>query len=232
MKCKNCGWDNPDGYAKCMKCNTSMSDYIVNVRGPLYGYDEDDNESFSRSTVAGASVDDFNPHATIAGCAACGYPVRVTDAECPECGATLPVNLKEQVMKRQPKKELAHGGTIIHGTDFSKEKADRERKKLTGFLVTYSLSPNGQFYPLYEGKNMIGRSASCHVHIQGDESISEKHCSILYRAYDGKFKFKDEQSSNGTFINGELHDEGELQNTDMIRIGSTELLFMEIKIKN
>ena len=52
--------------------------------------------------------------------------------------------------------------------------------------------------------------------------------SILFRPVEQKFKFKDEQSSNGTFINGELMDEGELKNLDKIRIGETSILFMEI----
>lgn len=52
--------------------------------------------------------------------------------------------------------------------------------------------------------------------------------SILYRSVDNKFKFRDEQSSNGTFINKELLDEGELQNYDIVRVGSTLFIFVAI----
>jgi pSer/pThr/pTyr-binding forkhead associated (FHA) protein len=52
--------------------------------------------------------------------------------------------------------------------------------------------------------------------------------SILYRPVDKKFKFKDEQSSNGTFVNDVLMDEGELHNFDVIRIGATKLVFIAI----
>jgi pSer/pThr/pTyr-binding forkhead associated (FHA) protein len=99
---------------------------------------------------------------------------------------------------------------------------------LVGFLVTYSQSLNGDFFPLYEGKNIIGRDTSASICIQGDPNISDRHLSILYRPVDRKFKFKDELSSNGTFINGELTDEGELKNSDVIRIGATRILFMKI----
>jgi pSer/pThr/pTyr-binding forkhead associated (FHA) protein len=120
--------------------------------------------------------------------------------------------------------------TIIQSAVVEKETGDTvaERRKLTGFLVTYTHSPNGEFYPLYEGKNSIGRTDACSVFIQNDTKVSEKHLSILYRTVDRKFKFKDEQSSNGTFVNDELTDEGELKNLDRIRIGNTTLLFMEI----
>ena len=230
MRCKNCGWDNPDENVKCEKCNAPMNDYHVNERSPSFGYAAD--EYRPQATIVGTDTGDFNPRATVLGCATCGYPVRISDEECPNCGSPLPENKKELEMEKQAKKEATKVGTIIQGANFDKEKADTERKKLTGFLVTYSLSTNGDFFPLYEGKNVIGRSASCSVHIKGDSAISEKHFSILYRAADRKFKFKDEQSSNGTFINGELIDEGELKNLNYINIGSTRLLFIEIPLEN
>ena len=226
MRCKNCGWDNPDENVKCEKCNAPMNDYTKNERSPSFGNAA--GEYRPQATIVGTDAGDFNPRATVLGCVSCGYPVRISDEECPNCGSPLP----ENKMEKQAQKEAAKVGTIIRGANFDKEKADMERKKLTGFLVTYSLSPNGDFFPLYEGKNVIGRAASCNVHIKGDSAISEKHFSILYRAVDRKFKFKDEQSSNGTFINGELIDEGELKNLDKIDIGSTRLLFMVIPLEN
>ena len=226
MRCNNCGWDNPDGNMKCEKCNAPMGGFAAGERKPQYGLAAD--EFFPSATVAGNIAESFNPRATVTGCASCGYPVRISDTECPDCGSALPEGRQEPEHQRQAKKEAVKAGTIIQGAKSDKDKTDNERKKLTGFLVTYSLSPNGVFFPLYEGKNVVGRVGSCNVFIQGDPAVSEKHFSILYRAVDGKFKFKDEQSSNGTFINGELIDEGELKNLDIISIGSTRLLFMEI----
>jgi pSer/pThr/pTyr-binding forkhead associated (FHA) protein len=121
-------------------------------------------------------------------------------------------------------------GTVIQSVSSDKDFGDKERRKLTGFLISYSRSPNGTFFPLYEGKNSIGRGESSQICIQGDPNVSEKHLSVLYRTVDRKFKFKDEQSSNGTFINEELIDEGELKNLDKIRIGETRMLFMEIPL--
>jgi serine/threonine protein phosphatase PrpC len=76
-------------------------------------------------------------------------------------------------------------------------------------------------------KEFIGRDMPVDVCIP-DNEVSGKHFSILYRSADGKFKFKDEQSSNGTFLNEVLTDEGELSSFDVIKIGSTRLIFIAI----
>jgi hypothetical protein len=100
-------------------------------------------------------------------------------------------------------------------------------KKLVGLLVTYSTNSNGQVFNIFEGKNFIGRDMPVDICIP-DNEVSGKHFSILYRSADGKFKFKDEQSSNGTFLNEVLTDEGELSSFDVIRIGGTRLIFIAI----
>lgn len=101
-------------------------------------------------------------------------------------------------------------------------------RKLVGFLVTYNRDPMGKAFNIYEGRNYIGRDASCDISIPDDNQMSGKHMSILYRAVDNKFKFRDEQSSNGTFVNKELLDDGTLENYDIIRVGSTLFVFVAI----
>ena len=166
------------------------------------------------------------PNVTVYQCAKCGYLLRPGESECAMCGFALSDVQQEPKIEKQAHKGALQVGTIIHGTGT----VDRERRKLVGFLISYSNSPNGDFYPVYEGKNFIGRAASCTAYIQGDTSISEKHFSILYRVVDRKIKFRDEQSSNGTYVNDELQDDGELKNLDKIRIGATQLIFMEIPL--
>ena len=217
MRCKNCGWDNPGGNTRCEKCDASLSSYMVEEPMPHASY----------------PTEGFNLKATSIGCTTCGYPVRPTDPECPACGHAFSGSPEGSEKGAKPETK-GHkgpaGGTIIQGVSSDKDFVDKERKKLVGFLVTYSQSPNGDYFPLYEGKNLIGRNDAAPVSIQGDPNVSDKHVSILFRPVDRKFKFKDEQSSNGTFINNELMDEGELKNFDEIRIGATRLLFIEIPV--
>lgn len=101
-------------------------------------------------------------------------------------------------------------------------------RKLVGFLVTYNRNPLGKSYNIYEGKNFIGRDRSCDICVPEDKQMSGRHMSLLYRNVDNKFKYRDEQSSNGTFVNKELSDEGELKNYDIIRLGSTVFIFIAI----
>ncbi len=118
------------------------------------------------------------------------------------------------------------GGTVIRPAGDST--GISTGKRIAGLLITYDLTPAGQVFNIHEGRNHIGRDAACEIVIQDDSQISGKHFSILYRPVDRKFKFKDEQSSNGTFLNEVLTDEGELNNFDVIRIGSTRLIFIAI----
>jgi hypothetical protein len=101
-------------------------------------------------------------------------------------------------------------------------------RKLVGFLVTYNRTPMGKAFNIYEGRNYIGRDASCDISIPDDNQMSGKHMLIRYLSGNNKFSFKDEMSSNGTYVNKELLDEGELQNYDIIRVGSTLFIFIAI----
>ena len=103
-----------------------------------------------------------------------------------------------------------------------------EGRKLVGFLVCYNRFPNGKAFNIYEGRNYVGRDPKCDISVPDDNQMSSRHMSILYRSVDNKFKFRDEQSSNGTFVNKNLLDDGELENYDIIRVGSTLFIFIAI----
>jgi len=95
-------------------------------------------------------------------------------------------------------------------------------RKLVGWLVSYTLDPLGQDFKLREGRNIIGSDSACDI-VVPDGQVSGKHLTILYRM--GDFKFKDELSTNGTFVNDEFVEEGNLKDGDIIRIGQTVFKF-------
>lgn len=78
----------------------------------------------------------------------------------------------------------------------------RARRKLVGWIVTYSLEKNGISFELYEGKNIIGRGEKNDIIIP-ETVVSEQHTTILYKPEPGKFYLKDLGSSNGTKLNSE-----------------------------
>lgn len=120
------------------------------------------------------------------------------------------------------------GGTVIRQPGAAGGRPAGSGRKLVGFLVTYNRNPMGKAFNIYEGKNYIGRDRSCDISVPEDNQMSGRHMSILYRNVDNKFKYRDEQSSNGTFVNKELSDEGELENYDIVRLGSTVFIFIAI----
>jgi hypothetical protein len=121
------------------------------------------------------------------------------------------------------------GKTKIHHTESSDAQPhfnygqNTAGRKLTGWLVSYTIDPLGVDFRIYEGRNIIGSDPGCDIVISGDSSVSTKHLTILYRM--GVFKFKDELSTNGTFVNDEFKEEGTLNDGDNIKIGSTVLKF-------
>lgn len=126
----------------------------------------------------------------------------------------------------------SHQGTqfeseIVERDDSGNETVRRELRKgsrLVGWLVTYTLDPLGVAFDIREGKNYIGKDFTCGINI-ADPMVSGVHAVILYRA--GKFRIKDNLSSNGTFVNGEdIEDQHyELHDGDTIQIGDSILKF-------
>jgi len=99
-------------------------------------------------------------------------------------------------------------------------------RKLVGWLVSFTIDSNGADFRLYEGRNTIGSDASCDIVVNNDGAISSKHLTVLNRM--GAFKFKDELSTNGTFINDTFEEEGSLKDGDTIKIGSTVFKFRTV----
>ena len=218
MRCENCGWENSNENLKCEKCGAQLA--------------KSSDSSTMRQTIHNFSDTGFDSKKTQKGCPECGYPMRPSEHQCPQCGNAM--ESKETVSDSQKKSSPLPlspkpKGTVIINISEEEEQSTRTfGRKIVGFLITYSHSSLGEFFPLYEGRNSIGKDNSMDVQIIGDEAVSSKHLNILFRPVDHKFKFKDDQSTNGTFLNGELTDEGELVDKDCISIGSTKLIFMAI----
>jgi len=146
--------------------------------------------------------------------------------ECPVCrerpflGNAYKEKEQGKTEKEIIEERKGRGGTIEEGKEVMKEKAvplhqraehtqvvrkeekqqieEKYRRKLVGWLVTYSLDKYGKSYELYEGRNQVGREEGNDIVIN-EPIISQPHALILYR--DGKFYIKDLASANGTQVN-------------------------------
>lgn len=95
-------------------------------------------------------------------------------------------------------------------------------KGVVGWVVIMNGDLKGTDFRLYTGKNDIGTVADCAV-VLTDGYISSRHASIRYK--DNIYTLIDEESTNGTFLNGKQIDKTELIDNDIVRVGKTILKF-------
>ena len=105
-------------------------------------------------------------------------------------------------------------------------------KPIVGFLYSISRTRAGEFWPIQLGKNTIGQAEDNDIQLP-EGTVSSSHAVLLTRQ--GKngiiASIKDDQSTNGTKINGEPLDFGaeECHDGDVITIGNNyELLLVLI----
>lgn len=124
------------------------------------------------------------------------------------------------------------GRTVIRSVNGTTVGPSDGGRHLVGLLVTYSHNPLGEVFKIYEGRNFIGRDATCDIPITADPHLSSRHLLILYREGEGVFWATDQDSSNGTYINGEFAGERiKIKTNDVIVIGATKLVFLAIPQK-
>lgn len=123
-----------------------------------------------------------------------------------------------KTMVEEEVQEEDETGTVVN------RKETRSASRLVGWLVTYTLDPNGIDFRLFEGRNIIGKDFSCGVCIN-DPKVSGQHAILLFR--NDKFRLKDNLSTNGTLVNGEDIDDDSvlLHDGDIIQVGDTVFLF-------
>ncbi|NVH74238.1 FHA domain-containing protein [Paraburkholderia sp. JPY432] len=108
-------------------------------------------------------------------------------------------------------------------------------RRITGALVTYTWQPQGQLFPLYEGRNVIGRGdiasegRPCDVHITSDPKLSNEHAILLWRRDAGHFELVDNLSTNGTFVSEREigRDSAHLADGDQFVAGGTRFLLKQ-----
>ena len=70
----------------------------------------------------------------------------------------------------------------------------------------------------------LGKDSNCQIHLI-DENLAERHCRLERK--DESFWLRDLRTQQGTFVNGARIMEAVLQEGDIIRIGSQELMFTQ-----
>jgi pSer/pThr/pTyr-binding forkhead associated (FHA) protein len=102
-------------------------------------------------------------------------------------------------------------------------------RALAGFLVSFEGHELGRYWPIYQGRNVVGRTgAALGLDVQIDHpTTSSRHAVILASARPARFKVEDTGSTNGTFIGETRLSPGtrhELRDGDSLRFGGFPVL--------
>ena len=109
-------------------------------------------------------------------------------------------------------------------------------KPLLGFLYSISKTSMGEFWPLYQGPNTIGRSSDSDIVLNEGTVSSDHACITIYKEEDPDEIYaavENVRSTNGTRLNGvsiKLN-KVECKNMDVIKFGKNyECLFLLIDV--
>ena len=97
-------------------------------------------------------------------------------------------------------------------------------RTIAGFLVSYEGNDLGTFWPIHQGKNVVGRKGAADgLDIEVDHpTTSSRHAVVHASARPGRLKVEDPGSTNGTFVNDNRLAKGvhqELEDGDTLRFG-------------
>ena len=115
--------------------------------------------------------------------------------------------------------------------------AQADTRRIVAIMISYTWHPEGEVYPVREGRNYIGADRIgddpshryCDIHVPDDEKMSGRHALILCRP--GGYELIDEKSTNGTFLNGKMlhaNESKELPSQAEIRAGKTVFTYMSV----
>jgi len=105
------------------------------------------------------------------------------------------------------------------------------QRQLVGFLVSFQDEPAGRFWPLYKGRNSVGRAdTGQHVDIPiAHGTTSTNHAAV--DAEGSKTTLSDLGSTNGTFHNEEaigFQGNRDLRDGDKVRFGGYSVVFFDV----
>src|SRR3954447_8048408 len=100
---------------------------------------------------------------------------------------------------------------------------------MTPRIIVLSGSSKGLVIPFGDGSVSVGRDSSNTLCL-ARSTVSRRHCRI--DRSDGTFELIDLDSHNGTFVNGIPIGQKTLSHGDTIRVGDSELLFVEHEFDN
>jgi hypothetical protein len=103
------------------------------------------------------------------------------------------------------------------------------KRELVGFLVSYQSDTYGAYWPLYAGRNLVGRAGAADgLDIEiSDPTTSSNHAALHVESGNRSVLVEDLGSTNGSFVNDDpLGPQGrrEVRDNDRVRFGGFGLV--------
>jgi hypothetical protein len=173
-------------------------------------------------------------------CHQCGEPNQPSARFCVVCGAPLsaaappPSHAPQQVRAPLPPPPVLGGrasAAPLPAAEVGGVAAGRSLelpldgpRVLVGFLVSFDNVELGQYWPIHQGRNVVGRQgAASGIEIEiSHPTTSSLHAVLLAAARPGRVLVEDTGSTNGTFVNDNALSAGqrwELRDGDRLRFG-------------
>lgn len=218
MRCKNCGWDNPNGLTKCEKCDTPLSGAVNNQ---LAGGNAPQAVNLSK-TVSEANVfPQAAPAANI--CPNCGYPMRPGVKDCPNCHQQVVEKTQPEPIPAAPQKQPApqKPGKGVIGTVNPWAQVTPANK--------CSLQPIEQ--PGMETPEVLNLKGDYHelsrANLDPENPTITSKVQAQLTCEDGQWYIQDQSSQHTTFIYA--GEKSPLKEGDVILMGNRQFIFHENK---
>ena len=146
-------------------------------------------------------------------------------------GATCPY-CKSEGLEVEIKEDKINLVEEMNGDDKTTAYWSKDTKvdPAVGWITCIEGPDKGQDFRIVSERNFIGRGDDMDIQIKGDSTISRKnHCSISYNPKQRVFMLSPGQSNGLVYVNNEaLYDTRELRAYDMIEIGESKFVFVNL----
>lgn len=201
MRCKNCGWENPDNLTKCEKCGTALEGgmpYQAASVTPVQNFNKTVNEAVAFPSEPVKEGGSF--------CPKCGYPLRPGVQVCPNCHATATVSEASAAQQPVGTGTVNPWGKVSAGAACSLEPIAQE-----GTPTPDTLSLRGETHDLNRD-NLDPNNPTITSKIQATLSFEN-----------GQWFIEDKSAQQTTFIH--VNSKAVLKEGDVVLMGNRQYIF-------
>lgn len=195
MRCKICGWINPNDVEICEKCSNPVSGDVTNR--PIYENTEPADQEEEKASVPKQDALPDVPQRQKSHCPNCGYPVWTDMSICPQCKFPLQQVLgnSEYPDGISTSDESSLKKTINPYLNAKKSEAEKQGPNMT--LSVQRITNGGKPGPTQD-KTFFGKEIRLNKQIA--ETSETEEAQVVITLEDGQWFIEDKGSLKKTFV--------------------------------